>query len=278
MTREFAPKLLEVSGQTASVLSPVPFQGRVDELTLERWIVDCPELVGEPLLILGRQLADDWEPSQYVRIKLLAPNFPRRVLKTVKWLGDGYDMPIEAIAVRLFEDSEARYSLSFERILPLPGEEEFDLTVRRREDRKRAENTTRRRQPPIIPLLLEHGVLKDGQTLWLAKERLPLGQRGAFDPENPAFQVRLRVIDGSGPRFEWRPTETDPYETLPPSEVFYRVWRDVFDLERKPFSTAVANRFTTEPDGQTLARIALARGLWTPEGESPTGLDSRDGR
>jgi len=58
MTREFAPKLLEVSGQAAAVLSPVAFQGRVDELTLEGWIVECPELVGERLLILGRQLAE----------------------------------------------------------------------------------------------------------------------------------------------------------------------------------------------------------------------------
>jgi hypothetical protein len=30
---------------------------------------------------------EDWHPSQQVRIKLVAPHFPRRVLKTVKWLG-----------------------------------------------------------------------------------------------------------------------------------------------------------------------------------------------
>ncbi|HEX8745463.1 MAG TPA: hypothetical protein VF712_20225 [Thermoleophilaceae bacterium] len=378
MAREFAPKLLEVSGQTASVLSPVAFQGRIDELTLERWIVECPELVGERLLVLGRQLAEfeedqgrldvlaiddsgelvlielkvtenfrvtdlqalgyagayaarttaelahtllrtlrrdaavtappaagneqpagpgpatepasldqakatitqflelddfeDWEPSQHVRIKLLAPDFPRRVLKTVKWLGDVYDMPIEAIAVRLFEDTEKRYSLSFERILPLPGEEEFDLTVRRREDRKRTENTTRRRQPPILPILLQHGVLQDGQKLWIAKDRLPLHRRASFAADNPALQVRINAPNGASPRFEWRPTESDPYEALPPSDVFYRLWTDVFGLDRKPFKTGVANRFTVEPEGQTLAQIAFARGLWMPE-DATDGAD-----
>jgi hypothetical protein len=374
--REFAPKLLEVNEARASVLSPVAFQGRVDELTLERWIVDEPELAGEPMLVVGRQLAEfeedqgrldvlaidtlgelvlielkvtenfrvtdlqalayagayatrppedlaetlrrtlqrasetlpatgtgdangarsglnpiaavsledakavvvqfleledfsDWEPSQYVRIKLVAPSFPRRVLKTVKWLGDVYDMPIEAIAVRLFEDRDGRYSLSFERILPLPGEEEFDLTVRRREDRKRAENRTRKRQPPILPLLLQHGIVQDGQLLWIAREQLPLDRRESFDADDPALQVRLRAPDRSSPRFEWRPTEADEYVLLPPSDVFYRVWTEVFGVDRKPFKTGVANRFTTEPAGKTLAQIALAEGLWTPEGEEP---------
>jgi hypothetical protein len=180
----------------------VQFQGRVDELTLEHWIVENPDLVGEPLLVLGHQLAEfeedrdrldilaldrsgeivlvelkvsedfrvtdlqalayagayarrspqdlartlqrhmqkrtatkdqaavltdgatpdtsaaltgpttyedalaaiasfieiddpsDWQPSQHVRIKLVAPNFPRRVLQTVKWLGDVYSVRI----------------------------------------------------------------------------------------------------------------------------------------------------------------------------------------
>jgi len=206
-----------------------------------------------------------WEPSQFVRIKLLAPNFPRRVLKTVKWLGDVYDMPIEAIAVRLFEDGEGRYSLSFERVLPLPGEEEFDLTIRRREDRKRAENTTRRRQPPIIPLLLEHGILEDGQPLWIAKEQLPVDRRDAFDPEDVSLQVRVRATNGSNPRFEWRRTMDDAYEALAPSDVFYRVWTDVFGIDRKPFKTGIANRFTIDPAGVTLAQVAFAQGLWTPE-------------
>ena len=55
-----------------------------------------------------------------MRIKLVAPTFPRQVLKTVKWLGDVYNTPIEAIAVRFFSQEEGRYSLTFERLLPLP--------------------------------------------------------------------------------------------------------------------------------------------------------------
>src|SRR4051812_36486130 len=56
--REFDPKLLQISDRNASVLTPVAFQGRLDELTLEKLIVDDPALVGERLLVLGRQLAE----------------------------------------------------------------------------------------------------------------------------------------------------------------------------------------------------------------------------
>jgi hypothetical protein len=220
-------------------LEPVGFQGRVDELMLERRIVENPDLVGEPLLILGHQLADfeedrdrldilaldrsgeivlielkvsedfrvtdlqalayagayakrsrqnlaqtlqrhlqkqvgadrqtadaepddiaavipdgaepslpisvsyedavttiaafieiddfsEWQPSQHVRIKLVAPNFPRRVLQTVKWLGDVYSVRIAAITVRLFETAPGEYSVAFERLPPLPADEDFD--------------------------------------------------------------------------------------------------------------------------------------------------------
>jgi hypothetical protein len=42
---------------------------------------------------------EDWQPSRQVRVKLVAPSFPARVLSTVKWLGDVYGMPIEAIQI-----------------------------------------------------------------------------------------------------------------------------------------------------------------------------------
>lgn len=47
--RPFTPKLLRVSGGQPQPLVPVTFSGRIDELTLEKWIVESLELVGERL-------------------------------------------------------------------------------------------------------------------------------------------------------------------------------------------------------------------------------------
>jgi hypothetical protein len=366
----FSPRLLQIDGGATAALKPVPFQGRVDELTLERWIVENPDLVGEPLLVLGHQLAefeedkdrldilaldrsgeivlvelkvsedfrvtdlqalayadayarrsrqdlartlqrhlqkradvaksgtspaaesangeaaarigltppsledaattiaafievddfDDWQPSQHVRIKLVAPNFPRRVLQTVKWLGDVYSVRLEAITVRLFETAPRKYSIAFERLLPLPAEEEFDLTIREREDRQRVENTSRR--PAVLPLLVNEGKLEHRQRLWLTKTVLPVDERERYDPDSPIFQARVHAPGDGQPKLAWRANDNDAEEILSPSVVPYKAYCAVLPGWTKEFHTPVAPSFAVSPNGKTLEELALEAGLW----------------
>lgn len=354
--RSFTPKLLQVSASVPRPLEPVPFSGRVDELTLEKWIAESPDLVGEPLLLLGRQLADFqedqdrldilaidtdgeivlielkvsenfrvtdlqalayagayatqatnqlaetlrwylsrsdatnggsapvtvstenarqvivdfleiddfsvWEPSQRVRIKLIAPRFPARVLKSVKWLGDVYGMPIEAIAVRLFEQGADDYAIAFERVLPLPGEDEFDMTVRQREERKKVENITRR--PSVVPKLVQGGHLTDGQTLYLAQSTLLQEHRHLHDLADIAFRVTVHVPPGgTAAKFVWRASDDALEEVLNPSRVVHRVFETKTPWAGEAFSTQVAHAFLIEPGGKTLAQVAIDEGVWT---------------
>lgn len=334
-------------------LKPVPFSGRVDELTLERWIVENPDLVGEDLLVLGHQLAEfeedkdrldvlaldktgeivlielkvsedfrvtdlqalayagayakrtakdfaatllrhmrkqasndpaaagdpgltiedaraaivsfievddfaEWEPSQHVRIKLVAPNFPRRVLQTVKWLGDVYSVRLEAITIRLFETAPQKYSIAFERLLPLPSEEQFDMTVREREERKRHENSTRR--AAVLPLLVNNGSLQHGQTLYAVQSLLILEHRGLWDPENGVFQVQ--VANGAAPKLAWRPSPDAPQEILSPSLIAQRIYQTVVPGWDKEFTTSVASNFAVSAGGKTLEELAFETGVW----------------
>jgi hypothetical protein len=377
----FSPRLLQIDTGSPVTLKPVPFAGRVDELTLERWIVENPELVGEELLVLGHQLADfeedkdrldvlaldrtgeivlielkvsedfrvtdlqalayagayakrtsndfaatllrhmrkqaqaaaagtpgaasgsdgerstsapveidtlgvevavpdvsiedaraaiaafievddfaDWEPSQHVRIKLVAPNFPRRVLQTVKWLGDVYSVRLEAITIRLFETAPQKYSIAFERLLPLPSEEQFDMTVREREERKRQENSTRR--AAVLPLLVNNGSIRHGQTLYAVQSLLILEHRSLWDPQNVVFQVQVHAPDGAAPKLVWRPAPDAPQEILSPSLIAQRIFQTVVPGWEKEFSSPVASNFALSPGGQTLEELALATGVW----------------
>lgn len=368
----FASRLLLISNGEQHALEPVSFHGRVDESTLERWIVDNPDLVGEPLLILGNQLAEfeedrdrldilaldrsgeivlvelkvsddfrvtdlqalayagayarrspedlastlqrhmqknasgprapsaedavlvgadavagqdsearvthadalaaiasfieieditDWQPSQHVRIKLVAPNFPRRVLQTVKWLGDVYSVRIEAITMRLFETAAKRYSLAFERLLPLPAEAEFDMTVRDRENRQRVENTSRR--PAVLPLLVNEGKLVHDQRLWVTKTVLLVQDRDKWDPDNVVFQVRVHAPDGAQPKLAWRGSASDPEQIIPPSRVPSRVYGSVLPGWTDEFTSPVGPAFSITPGGKTLEELALEEGLWS---------------
>jgi hypothetical protein len=173
-------------------------------------------------------------------------------------------MPVEAITARLFETPDGQLVVAFERLLPLPGEDEFDMTLRQREERKLAENVRRRQRPAAVPLLLEAGKLSDGQTLYLHKSVLPVGKRHLFDPSKVVFQARVCASKGTPAKFAWQPDADTPVAEYAPSAIAYEVNKAVYDYDGTPYSTAVATTFTVEPDGKTLADIALDEGLWSP--------------
>ena len=339
--------MIEVGSDGQPVVrAPVGFGGRVSEAQLEAWLVQYPDLAGEPLLILGSQLAefaedkdrldvlavdetgelvllelkvdesfrvtdlqalayagayasisrahlaavlhkhlekqgvegaseelakeriadfvgvdefDEWQPSRRVRIKLLAPGFPKRVLKTVKWLGDVYDMPIEAIEVKLFEDVSGAHHLTVERLLPVRGDDAFDLTVRESEAQKQSTNITRR--PPVLAALLAHGDLHDGQRLHLLRRALFAEEQEAFDAESPMFQV---VLDASGqsPRFRWKASDEDPEQLLPPSAVWHAMMETISPGRYEKRYWPVHSSYSVEPEGETLGEFAERTGAW----------------
>src|SRR3954452_10900131 len=74
--RVFSPKVLRVTDNVAETLEPVSFQGRMDELTLEKHIATNPALMGERLLVVGRQLAEFEEDRD--RLDVLAIDTGRR--------------------------------------------------------------------------------------------------------------------------------------------------------------------------------------------------------
>lgn len=350
MTRapDFKTHLVRLTDGRAELATPAPLRGRVTEQQLEDYVIANPQLAGEDLLILGRQLKEfkeddkrldllavdrdgeivlielkvdedfgvtdlqalayaaayanktgehfartlqtslarrnqhaslehakqllveflgredfsDWEPSQHVRIKLIAPGFPRRVLATVKWLGDLYGLRIEAILVRLFVTNGGESQLTFERVLPLAGEDEFDLTVREREKRKRDENLARR--PDVINFLLAKGLLNDGDRLWLARWVLPDEVRDRWSPEHVLFQVEVDASERS-PKFIWRPTEDAESQRLSPSRVPYHILRELVpDGEFRQYRS-VHDKFLLSPGGKTVGQLAEENG-WADDG------------
>ncbi len=346
--REFGSKMVRVTGDEASMLEPVEFDGRVSEADLERWLVRNPELSGEPLLVLDSQLAefaedkdrldilaldqsgeivllelkvdgafrvtdlqalayaagysavkpghyaailrnrwkkenrpestlddakgaivefvdvldefDEWLPSKRVRIKLVAPSYPKRVLHTVRWLGDVYAMPIEAIQVQLFEDSAGCYHLTFERLLPLKSDDAFDLTVRDTEER--IATTRQLRKPPILRSLLAAEVIQDGQELWLSPNVLPSDARELFDANNIAFRLLLDASAGQ-PKFRWRASPESEEKVLWPTEAWFYIFGAVLpDRDWTYSNSSVFNHYSLEPGGPTLEEVARDHGVW----------------
>ena len=205
---------------------------------------------------------EEWQPSRRVRIKLLAPGFPKRVLKTVKWLGDVYEMPIEAIEVKLFEDATGSYHLTIERLLPVPGDDAFDLTVRESQKRIQEKNNTRR--PAVLNSLLANGDLVDGQTLWLRLSSIESHLRETHPADAPFLKVTLDA-PGASPRFRWRPTPTEDERDLPPAAAWYTIIDTIAPGRYAKRYRPVHSLYSVEPDGETVGELAERTGAWDAE-------------
>lgn len=339
--------MVQVDGGEAVVLAPGNLGDRVVEAQLEKWVIANPALAGEPLLVLGSQLAefaedkdrldvlavdkqgeivlielkvdgqfrltdlqalayaagyagmrtdhfaeilrkrlehegdssatveraqdaivefvdvldefDEWQPTKRVRIKLLAPGYPKRVLQTVKWLGDVYRMPIEAIQVQLYEDVGGRYQLTFERLLPLKSDDAFDLTLRAGEER--IAGTGKPKRPAVLKALLENEIIEPGQKLWLHPNAFSPDEKHLFDPTNPIFEFRLDVSTGK-PMFGWRRSPEAAEELLFPSVAWFPIFEELVPGKYSEVATAVYNRYSLEPNGPTLGEIAKDNGIW----------------
>lgn len=359
MPGEFTSHLIEIRSGEPSLVAPVPFQGRMTETEFETAVIAAPQVLGEELLVLGRQLADfsedqqrldvlaldkageivlielkvtesfrftdvqalayagayadlgpshfsetlfrslhgpdaelfrrstgidgsaqledvksaileflvdfdsfsEWQPSQQVRIKLVAPGFTQRVLKNVKWLGEVYGMPIEAIRAQLYERDD-RLEVTCERLLPLPGEEFFDLTVRDRE-RVRRERNEGRRRPRIFSLLVERGVLADGETLWLTESALRAEYRDLYDASNEVFSGQ--VSSETPTKLLWRRSPDEDPKFVSPAALAATACEAVLGREIDRYFTGVANQFTVGKGGPTLKEVAEQNELWVLE-------------
>jgi hypothetical protein len=218
------------------------------------------EVQGAIAEFISHDSFDAWSPSRQVRIKLVAPGFPKRVLKTVKWLSDVYTMPVEAIRVQLFT-SDSVQDLSFDRLLPLPGEGAFDLTVREREVQRREQNEGRRKRVRIFPLLIEKGVLNDGDRLWLLQTAFRAEHRHLFKAGDPMFSGEVKA--SSPTKLLWRRTPASAPEEISPASLAHRICQVLLDQPVKGFGTGVADTYTLGENGPTLEDLAAQHDLWT---------------
>lgn len=183
------------------------------------------------------------------------------MLNTVKWLGDVYAMPIEAIQCQLFEDGSGKLSLTFERLLPLKSDDAFDLTIKEAEEKKVVHGTTRRR-PAILKTLLENGLIEEGQYLWLHPDVFIPELRHHWVPTDTRLRITLDLSTGK-PLFRWDPGNGAEPQLLSPSMAWFPIFEAVVPGRyTNPVGSPVYNHYSIEPGGPTLEKIALENDLW----------------
>ncbi len=205
---------------------------------------------------------EDWDPSKQVRIKVIAPDFPPRVLHNIKWLAEVYEMPIEAVQVELFE-IEGDYHLKPDRIFPLPGAERFELSLRERETTKRKKNVSRNK--PVLALLVREGILKHGDRIWLPISSFQSDLRSEIEAAIDPKDERLSgLIDEANPsKVLWTAGEGVEPKLVSPASLPSEIAVLLLGVDPKNvFGVGVGDNYIDEKTGKKLEDLAREAGLW----------------
>jgi hypothetical protein len=252
---EFFPEILHRSVNTQGRDDIRQAAGIEEEASLE-------EVTEVFLKFLELGSLEDWDPSKQVRIKVIAPDFPPRVLHNIKWLAEVYEMPIEAVQVELFE-IEGDFHLKPDRIFPLPGAERFELSLRERETSKRKKNVSRNK--PVLALLVREGILKHGDRIWLSMSSFPSNLRPELEVNvQPNDEILSGRVDEANPsKILWSANEGDEPKLVSPASLPAEIAGHLLGVDSKDVSgIGVGDSYTDEKTGQKLEDIAREKGLW----------------
>lgn len=112
-TSQLAQTLLDAATASEASRKHVPQPDLPSQASLE----DAKDLICK---FLDQDAFEEWTPSPKVRIKLIAPGFPDRVLATVDWLESFHELRIEAIQVSAYKIGDG-VALSFNTLRWRPG-------------------------------------------------------------------------------------------------------------------------------------------------------------
>jgi hypothetical protein len=116
------------------------------------------------------------------------------------------------------------------------------------------------RHPAALTALVEGEHLKEGATLWLVRERLPVSLRPS-SPSDPRLMTTLTLENGQ-PRLFYQPPGAQHAEELTPSKATDRIRREFDPTYTTVRARAVNDAFSTEPGGLSLGELALQHGVW----------------
>lgn len=147
------------------------------------------------LEFLGKSNADEVSLSNNPRIILIAPSFSKELTTTVLWLTQQAAVDIACYTVDLYDLGDGSKVLSFDKLLPLPVQEEYLVKVRAKAVQDAAQEQSKAQKAArTISILEEHGYLNDGDELTLLV--LPQNQMNLSDDKKKA---RYR----QGGKVEW---------------------------------------------------------------------------
>lgn len=165
-----------------------------------------PEAVGEKFSeFLGEDVATtedgyaDFVLGDRPRILLAAGSFGPEITTPVVWLEREYGMDITCIELDVHQRDEEVF-VSARQVLPIPEAEEY-MAKRRQKERQQSRSSSRTDR--AITVLLEVGLVAEGDIVLFDGESLPDDAEREYDPDEDFWRGRITGKTGRSDNIEW---------------------------------------------------------------------------
>ncbi len=139
---------------------------------------------------------DDFEElSDEPRIVLCSEGFSQEITTTVLWLRK-FGLDVSCVRITPYRLDE-KIVLVPERIIPLKETEQYVTGIQEKEEKRQE---SKKRNPPTIPTLINNGLFKEGDKIYL-KERLP--PHMGYEEGNPAYHATITGKPGQSNAVRW---------------------------------------------------------------------------
>lgn len=166
----------------------------------------APEEVGERFSeFLGDDVAapadgyTDFALDDRPRIILAAGSFGPEITTPFVWLEREYGMDITCIELDVHQRGEEVF-VSARQVLPIPEAEEY-MAKRRQKERQQGRSSTREER--TITVLLETGLVEEGDTVLFDSDSLPDDAEREYDSADDFWRGRITGKTGRSDNVEW---------------------------------------------------------------------------
>jgi hypothetical protein len=133
------------------------------------------------------------------RIMLAAGNFGKEVTSPVLWLTQEYGVDFTCVELEAFQHQE-RILINSRQIIPVPETEEY--MAKRREKQEKQETSERRGR--ALPVLIENGILEEGDTIYFNPEQVPDEADREYSKDNVYWQAEFTGKTGRSNNIRWK--------------------------------------------------------------------------
>lgn len=170
-----------------------------DQLTPEEVGERFSDFLGEEIVTSTDDGYADFALDDQPRILLAAGSFGPEITTPVVWLEREFGMDITCVELEVHQQGTDVF-VSARRVLPVPEAEEY---MAKRREKERQQSSSSNRAERAITVLLEGGLVDEGDVVVFNEEKIPDDADPVYDSDDEFWQGRISGKTGRSNNVEW---------------------------------------------------------------------------